>query len=96
MPPATRGWMMHWLFLLMAVGALFVGFTVTSTPLMVVSLLASLALFVVWIMGWYTRRVGESSQDPSMMIDPAELRRLREIAEARRANAVPPSEPPAP
>ena len=47
MPPATRGWMMHWLFLLMAVGALFVGFTVTSTPLMVVSLLASLALFVV-------------------------------------------------
>jgi hypothetical protein len=96
MPPATRGWMMHWLFLLMAVGALFVGFTVTSTPLMVVSLLASLALFVVWIMGWYARRVGESSQDPSMMIDPAELRRLREIAEARRANAVPPSEPPAP
>jgi hypothetical protein len=88
--------MMHWLFLLMAVGALFVGFTVTSTPLMVVSLLASLALFVVWIMGWYARRVGESSQDPSMMIDPAELRRLREIAEARRANAVPPSEPPAP
>ncbi|UOV06959.1 hypothetical protein MUU77_00525 [Pseudoxanthomonas sp. F37] len=87
---------MHWLFLLMAVGALFVGFTVTSTPLMVVSLLASLALFVVWIMGWYARRVGESSQDPSMMIDPAELRRLREIAEARRANAVPPSEPPAP
>lgn len=96
MPPATRGWMMHWLFLLMAVGALFVGFTVTSTPLMVVSLLASLALFVVWIMGWYARRVGESSQDPSMMIDPAELRRLREIAEARRANAVPPTEPPAP
>ena len=87
---------MHWLFLLMAVGALFVGFTVTSTPLMVVSLLASLALFVVWIMGWYARRVGESSQDPSMMIDPAELRRLREIAEARRSNAVPPSEPPAP
>lgn len=96
MPPATRGWMMHWLFLLMALGALFVGFTVTSMPLMVVSLLASLALFVVWIMGWYARRVGEGSQDPSMMIDPAELRRLREIAEARRANAVPPSEPPAP
>lgn len=95
MPPATRGWMMHWLFLLMAVGALFVGFTVTSTPLMVVSLLASLALFVVWIMGWYARRVGEGSQDPSRMIDPAELRRLREIAEARRASAVPPPEPPA-
>jgi hypothetical protein len=96
MPPATRGWIMHWLFLLMAVGALFVGFTVTSTPLMVVSLLASLALFVVWIMGWYARRVGEGSQDPSRMIDPAELRRLREIAEARRASAVPPPEPPAP
>ena len=69
---------------------------IAGISLMVVSLLASLALFVVWIMGWYARRVGESSQDPSMMIDPAELRRLREIAEARRANAVPPSEPPAP
>ena len=38
MPPATRGWMMHWLFLLMAVGALYVGFTVTSTPVMVVAI----------------------------------------------------------
>lgn len=96
MPPATRGWMMHWLFLLMAVGALYVGFTVTSTPVMVVALLASLVLFVVWIMGWYARRAGEGSLDPSMMIDPAELRRLREIAEARRASATPPAEPPAP
>lgn len=95
MPRPTRGWTMHWLFLLMAVGALFAGFSVTSTALMVVSLLASLVLFLLWIIGWYARRVGEGSQDPSRMIDPAELRRLRELAEARR-NVPPPVEPPAP
>ena len=32
-----RGWTMHWLFLLMAVGALYVGFSVTSTAVMVIS-----------------------------------------------------------
>ncbi|WFC41977.1 hypothetical protein [Pseudoxanthomonas sp. SE1] len=85
---------MHWLFLLMAVGALYLGFSVTSTPVMVMSLLASLVLFLLWIVSWYARRIGESSQDPSQMIDPAELRRLREVAEARR-NAAPPTEPPA-
>jgi hypothetical protein len=94
MPRPTRGWTMHWLFLLMAVGALYVGFSVTSTAVMVVSLLASLVLFLLWIMGWYARRIGESSRDPSQMIDPTELRRLREVAEARR-NAMPPAEPPA-
>ena len=87
---------MHWLYLLLALAALVLAIKTTSTSLMVVSLLASLVLFVVWIMGWYARRAGEGSQDPSMMIDPAELRRLREIAEARRASAAPPAEPPAP
>ena len=87
---------MHWLFLLLALGALVVALKTSSLFLMAVCLLASLGLFVAWIMGWYARRAGEGSQDPSMMIDPAELRRLREIAEARRASAAPPAEPPAP
>ena len=87
---------MHWLFLLMAIGCLFMALRTPSMPLMVLLLLASLGLFVAWIMGRHARRLGETSRDPSMMIDPAELRRLRELAEARRTATPPPTEPPAP
>ena len=87
---------MHWLFLLMAIGCLFMALRTTSMPLMVLLLLAWLGLFVAWIMGRHARRLGETSRDPSMMIDPAELRRLRELAEARRTATPPPTEPPAP
>ena len=86
---------MHWLFLLMAIGCLFMAVRTTSMPLMVVLMLVSLGLFVAWILGRHARRLGETSRDPSMMIDPVELRRLRELAEARR-QAPPPTEPPAP
>lgn len=86
---------MHWLFLLMAVGLLAIAFTVTSIAVMVVCLLASLALFVAWALGRYAQRMGDSSRDPSMMVDPVELRRLRELAEARRQAAAAADEPPA-
>jgi hypothetical protein len=85
---------MHWLFLLMALASLVMAMRTTSMALMVALLLASLALFVAWIVGWYGRRIGDTSRDQSAMIDPAELRRLREVAEARRNAAVPPVEPP--
>ncbi len=52
------------------------------------------SLFVAWIMGWYAARVGSNARDESQMIDPVELRRLREIAEARKAGLQPPAEPP--
>ena len=87
---------MHWLFLLMAIGCLFMALRTTSMLLMVVMMLVSLGLFVAWIMGRHARLLGETSRDPSMMIDPVELRRLRELAEARRNAATPPTEPPAP
>ncbi|MEL1263463.1 hypothetical protein [Pseudoxanthomonas putridarboris] len=86
---------MHWLFLLLAMGSLVIAMRTSSMALMVVCLLASLGLFVAWIVGWYAQRVGDGSRDEAQMIDPSELRRLRELAEARR-NATPPSgEPPA-
>ena len=85
---------MHWLFLLMAIGSMVMAMRTTSMALMVALMLASLGLFLAWIIGWYGRRVGDSSRDQSAMIDPAELRRLREVAEARRNAAVPPAEPP--
>ncbi len=86
---------MYWLFLLLALAAMGVAVRTTSLALMLVCLLASLGLFIAWIMGWYAARVGSSSRHESQMIDPAELRRLREIAEARKAGNPPPAEPPA-
>ena len=86
---------MYWLFLLLAIAALIGAFVAGPVWLMVLCLLASLALFVAWIMGLYQARMGSVSRDESLMIDPAELRRLREIAEARKAAAnPPPAEPP--
>lgn len=85
---------MHWLYLLFAVGALVLSMRTTSTALMVTGLLASLGLFVAWIVGWYAARMGDSQRDESQMIDPSELRRLRELAEARKQGALPPSGPP--
>jgi hypothetical protein len=85
---------MHWLFLLLALGAMGIAFKTSSMVLMLVCLLASLGLLVAWIMGWYAVRVGSNSRDESHMIDPVELRRLREIAEARKAGIQPPGEQP--
>ncbi len=77
---------MHWLFLLLALGAMGIALQTASLALMLVCLLASLGLFVAFVMGWYAERVGGVARDESHMIDPAELRRLRELAEARKAN----------
>lgn len=87
---------MPWLLLLLALGAFAVGFTTTSQAVAVISLLAALLLLVGWIMGLLAQRIGNQSRDEAMLIDPQELRRLREQAEARRAAANAGGEPPAP
>jgi hypothetical protein len=76
---------MPWLFLLVALGALSVAFVTTSMALMVLCLLVALGGLVAWILGLVAQRVGSQSRDDSMMLDPVELRRLREVADARRA-----------
>lgn len=87
---------MHWLYLLLAIGSLGVALRTSSLALLVVCLLASLGLFLAWIVGWYAARVGDTSRDESQMIDPSELRRLRQLAEARKASTDrSPMEPPA-
>lgn len=78
---------MHWLFLLLGFAALVVAFKTTSVGLLAVCLLAALVLFVLWLAGLYSVRMAGRSRDASMIIDPAELRRLREQAEARKAVA---------
>jgi hypothetical protein len=85
---------MHWLLLLLAVGALAVALKTSSVGLMAVCLLAALVLLVMWVLGWYSTRVGNRSRDETSMIDPVELRRLREQAEARKL-AASQAEPPA-
>ena len=78
---------MHWLFLLLAVGLLGVALKTSSMALMAACLLGSLGLFVAWIMALYAARIGSTQRDETQMIDPMELRRLRELAAARKAGA---------
>lgn len=78
---------MHWLFLLLGFAAMTVAFKTASSGLMVVCLIVALVLFVLWIAGLYSVRMAGRSRDVSAMIDPIELRRLREQAELRKAAA---------
>lgn len=75
---------MPWVYLLLALGALALALVSKSTVLTVLALLAALALLLFWVLGLLASRVEASSRDASMMVDPVELRRLREQAEARR------------
>lgn len=76
---------MHWLYLLLAIGAMALAFMTTSSTVLGLSLLAALALFVFWIFGLYSSRMADQGGDATMIIDPDELRRMREQAEARKA-----------
>ena len=78
---------MGWLLILLAAGAFVVAFLTTSMALTIFSLLASLVLLVAGALKLLSERVDNRTRDESMMIDAAELRRLREQAEARRATA---------
>ncbi|RPE80130.1 hypothetical protein [Vulcaniibacterium tengchongense] len=83
---------MHWLYLLLALVALAIAFKTSSVAILLVCLLAALALGLAWVMALLAQRVGSHSRDAALILDPAELRRLREQAEARRAGQ-PPSPP---
>lgn len=89
---------MPWLFLLLALAAFAVAFKTSSMAIAVLCLLAALGLLLAWVLGLLAQRVGSQSRDDSQMLDPQELRRLREQAEARRASAQAPgsSEHPTP
>ena len=87
---------MHWLMLALAIAALAVAMKTTSILLMSLCLLAALVLILLWVLGLYSARAGARSRDESAMIDPVELRRLREQAEARKVAASTQGEPPAP
>jgi membrane glycosyltransferase len=78
---------MAWLFLLLAFGALWLAFTASSTGVLVLALLVALVLFVAFVLKLASDRLGSRSRDEQLMLDPEELRRLREQAEARKLAA---------
>lgn len=87
---------MPWLLLLLGLGALVLAFVAQSIWLVALGLLAALGLLLAGVMGLMARRVGSRSRDETLMIDPTELRRLREQAEARRNAARTDEAPPVP
>jgi hypothetical protein len=75
---------MPWLFLLVALAAFAAALKSTSMVLVVACLLVALAATVAWVLGLLAQRVGNQARDDTMMLDPAELKRLREQADMRR------------
>ena len=75
---------MPWVYLLLALGAMALALVSKSTVLTVLALLAALALLLFWVLGLLASRVEAGSRAASMIVDPMELKRLREQAEARR------------
>ncbi len=78
---------MHWMFLLLALAAMGFAFTTTSMAVLSGCLVGALVLFLLWVLGMYQAHVAGVGRDSTSMVDPTELRRLREQAQARRAEA---------
>jgi len=78
---------MHWLYLLLALAALAVAFKTSSMGLLAVCLLVALGLLLAFVLALLAQRIGSRSRDETLMLDPEELRRLREQAEARKLAA---------
>lgn len=74
---------MHWLFLLLALAVFLVALPITSIWLMLFCMLVSLAFFLAWARGLYLSKQVE--RDNRSIIDPVELHRLKQVAEARKA-----------
>lgn len=87
---------MPWLLVLLAAGALVGAFLAQSVWLVALGLLAALGFLLAGVMGLMAQRVGNRSRDEALMVDPAELHRLREQAQARRNAAQAGETPPAP
>ncbi|MEJ7747352.1 MAG: hypothetical protein WKF61_11550 [Luteimonas sp.] len=84
---------MPWLFLLVALAAFAVAFKTSSVAVVVICLLVALGAVIMWVMGLLASRVGSRSRDESLMLNPDELRRMREQVEARRVAGQTPEPP---
>ena len=77
---------MHWLYLLLALSLLLAASKVAGW-LVAVLLVASLILFVAWMIGWVNSRISSGARNDAQIISPEELRRMREQADARKSAA---------
>jgi hypothetical protein len=77
---------MHWFYLLLAIAFLLAA-SKAGGWLVVLFLIASLVLFVAWMLGWVSSRISSGARNDVQIISPEELRRLREQAEARKSAA---------
>ncbi|WP_145480483.1 hypothetical protein [Stenotrophomonas rhizophila] len=81
---------MYWVYLLLAIGCFAFAIKTPSTGLMMLSLLGALLFLLAWVRGRYLATFGDggrgtgSERDLYTAIDPTELRRLRELAQASR------------
>jgi hypothetical protein len=87
---------MPWVYLLLALMALAIPFKTSSVAVAVICILAALVLLLLWVLGLLSSRIGARSRDESAMLDPRELQRLREQAEARRLGQAATREAPPP
>ena len=78
---------MPWILFLLALATLAVAFKTTSVALLMVCLIVAFGLTVAAMMQMFAQRISSRSRDEALMLDPEELRRLREQAEARKLAA---------
>ena len=78
---------MPWILFLLALATLAVAFKTTSVALLMVCLIVAFGLTVAAMMQMFANRISSRSRDEALMLDPEELRRLREQAEARKLAA---------
>ena len=78
---------MPWILFLLALATLAVAFKTTSVALLMVCLVIAFGLTVAAMMQMFARRISSRSRDETLMLDPEELRRLREQDEARKLAA---------
>lgn len=77
--------MLCWLFLFFALVCFACSFAAKSMVSLILLWLLALALFVLWAVAQYQAHAGNKPNLP--MIDPAEMKRLRAIADEKRAAA---------
>lgn len=78
---------MAWLLLLLSLIAFVIAFISTSVALSALCLLAALVLMVLGVLGVLAQRVGSRTRDEGLLLDPQDMRRMREQAEVRRQAA---------
>lgn len=75
---------MYWLFLLFALVAFATGLVLTHAGAMALAMLGALVLALCWARGLYLARFGTLQHDVSQLMDPEQLRQLRQRAQQRQ------------